>query len=231
MPRCLNPSGSSLQKEEKMARRKKPTCQRYPQTCSVYSKNINSQVKSANERWEGQGKPGKGRGKKRRKGKGPVTGDCDGSPEWSGLISCWHWMMPMLWSGGRADKISSKLADDVACLGGSMVEHQPRLLGSRVGFPAGLFAIFPFLPKLHFQVPFLLSLPLPAYPFPLPMIFRLCWKKKKNAFPAFIPKSAKLAKLTLAIARRATRPGSIDCARSLHWPIGGDAKFKAGVTC
>ena len=73
--------------------------------------------------------------------------------------------MPMLWRGGRADKISNKLAGDIACLGGWMVEHQPRLLGSRVRFLAGAFAFFSFLPKHHFQFPFLLSLPLP-YPFP-----------------------------------------------------------------
>ena len=106
------------------------------------------------------------------------NGDRDGSPERSGLVSCGHWMMPMLWSGGRADKISNKLAGDIACLGGSMVEHQRRLLGSRVRFPAGAFAIFPFLPKLHFQFPFpfLLSLsPFPPLPFPflLPSTFRL----------------------------------------------------------
>ena len=79
-------------------------------------------------------------------------------------------------------KFSNKLASDVACLGGSMVERQPRLLGSRVRFPAGAFAIFPFLPKLHFQFPFhpfpssffpflFLSLPLP-----LPSTFRLRFK-------------------------------------------------------
>ena len=78
--------------------------------------------------------------------------------------------MPMLWSGGRVDKMSNKLAGDVACLGGSMVEDQPCLLGSRVRFPAGKFAIFPFLPKLHFQFPFLLSLPLH---FPLSFPFNL----------------------------------------------------------
>ena len=61
-------------------------------------------------------------------------------------------------------KISNKLAGDVACLGGSMVEHQPRLLGSRVRFPAGAFAIFPFLPKLHFQSPFSLF-PSSFFPF------------------------------------------------------------------
>ena len=48
------------------------------------------------------------------------------------------------------DKISNKLTGDVACLGGSTVEHQPHLLWSRVRFPAGAFAIFfPFLPKLQ----------------------------------------------------------------------------------
>ena len=58
------------------------------------------------------------------------NGDRDGFPERSGLVNCGHWMMPMLWSGGRADKISNKLAGDAACLGGSMVEHK-RWLGSR----------------------------------------------------------------------------------------------------
>ena len=67
-----------MQKEEKMARRRKPTSQKYPQMCSFYSKNINSQVKSANERWEGEGKPGNGRGMKCRKGKGPVTATVTG---------------------------------------------------------------------------------------------------------------------------------------------------------
>ena len=65
-----------------------------------------------------------------------------GSPERSGLVSCGHWMMPTLWSGGRADKISNKLAGDIVCLGGSMVEHQLRVLEFRVRFPAGVFAIF-----------------------------------------------------------------------------------------
>ena len=124
---------------------------------------------------------------RKRKGKEEEVmhnGDRDGSPERSGLVSCGHWMMPMLWSGGKADKISNKLAGDIACLGGSMAEHQPRLLGSRVRFPAGVFAIFPFLPKLHFQFPFpfllpsssfpflILSLPLP-FPFLLPSTFRV----------------------------------------------------------
>ena len=90
-----------------------------------------------------------------------------GYPSEVGLV-CGHWIMPMLWSGGRTDKISNNLAGDIACLGGSMVEHQPRLLGSRVRFPAGAFAIFLFLPQLHFQFPFPLSLPLsfPSSSFP-----------------------------------------------------------------
>ena len=90
----------------------------------------------------------------------------------------------MLGSGGRADKISDKLAGDVACLSGSMVEHQPHLLGFRVRFPAGAFAIFPFLPKLHFQFPFpfLLSFPLP-FPFPLPPTFRLRKKTHLRIYP------------------------------------------------
>ena len=89
-----------------------------------------------------------------------------GSPSEAGLV-CGHWIMPMLWSGGRTDKISNKLAGDVACLGDSMVEHQPRLLGSRVWFPAGAFAIFSVSAKASLPIslspfPFLfLSLPLP----------------------------------------------------------------------
>ena len=130
------------------------------------------------------------------------NGDRDGSPaKWSGSVSCGQWMMPMLWSGGRADKISNKLAGDVACLGGSMVEHQPRLLGSQVQFLAGAFAIFsvsaeaslpislPFLlSPFPFSFPFLLSRPLPfpssSIPFPSPsdLSFAL-----KHAFFAFIP--------------------------------------------
>ena len=89
-----------------------------------------------------------------------------GSPSEAGLV-CGHWIMSMLWSGGRTDKISNKLAGDVACLGGSMVEHQPRLLGSRVRFPAGAFAIFSVSAKASLPIslspfPFLfLSFPLP----------------------------------------------------------------------
>ena len=43
-----------------------------------------------------------------------------------------------------------------------MVEHQPRLLGSRVRFPAGEFAIFCVSAKASLPIPFLLSLPLPS---------------------------------------------------------------------
>ena len=52
-----------------------------------------------------------------------------------------------------------------------MVEHQARLLGSQVQFPAGAFTIFPFLPKLHsqFPSPILFSLsPFPSSSFPFP---------------------------------------------------------------
>ena len=104
-----------------------------------------------------------------------------GSPSEAGLV-CGHWMVPVLWSGGRMDKVSNKLAGDVACLGGLMVEHQPRLLGSRVRFPAGVFAIFSVSVKASLPIslspflssffPFLfLSLPLP-----LPSTFRLALK-------------------------------------------------------
>ena len=92
------------------------------------------------------------------------NGDCDGSPERSGLVSCGHWMMPMLWSGGRADKISNKPVGDVVCLSGPMVEHQPRLLGSQVRFPPGAFAIFSVSAKASLPI----SLSLSPFPFPLP---------------------------------------------------------------
>ena len=92
------------------------------------------------------------------------NGDRDGFPERSGLVNCGHWMMPMLWSGGRADKISNKLAGDIACLGGSMVEHQPRLLGFRVRFPAGAFAIFSVSAKASLPIPLSLS----PFPFSFP---------------------------------------------------------------
>ena len=92
------------------------------------------------------------------------NGDRDGSPEPCGLVSCGHWMIPMLWSEGRADKISNKLAGDIACLGGWMVEHQPCLLGSWVRFPAGAFAIFSVSAKASLPI----SLSLSPFPFFFP---------------------------------------------------------------
>ena len=68
---------------------------------------------------------------------------------------------------GAEGELKEKLAGDVACLGGLMVEHQPRLLGSRVRFPAGAFAIFSVSAKASLPIslslfPFLfLSHPLP----------------------------------------------------------------------
>ena len=59
----------------------------------------------------------------------------------------------------------------------SLLEHQPRLLGSRVRFPAGAFAIFPFLSKLHFHFPFLLSLS-SSFPFPSPFDLSLALKTR-----------------------------------------------------
>ena len=122
------------------------------------------------------------------------NGDRDGFPKRSGLVNCGHWMVPMLWSGGRADKISNKLAGDIACRGGSMVEHQPRLLGSRVRFPAGAFAIFSVSAKA--SLPIFLSLS--PFPFSFPsssflfFFLSLCFSlrpfvcAKKRIF-AFIP--------------------------------------------
>ena len=88
---------------------------------------------------------------------------------------------------------SNKMAGDIAGLGGSMVEHQPRLLGSRVWFPAGAFAIFfrfcqSFTSNFPL-IPFLLSLstfPSSSFPFPSPFDF---WFALKNAFFAFIPRN------------------------------------------
>ena len=67
----------------------------------------------------------------------------------------------------KADKISNKLAGGVACLGGSMVEHQPRFLGSRVRFPAGAFAIFSVSAKASLPI----SLSLSPFPFSFPFLF------------------------------------------------------------
>ena len=81
----------------------------------------------------------------------------------------------------KRKEISNKLAGCVDCLGGSMVEHQPRLLGSR-SFPDWVIcdffrfyqsftSNFPF--PFPFSFPFLvLSFPRP-FPFPLPPTFRL----------------------------------------------------------
>ena len=111
-----------------------------------------------------------------------------GSPSEAGLV-CGHWIMPMLCSGGRTAKISNKLAGDVACLGGSMVEHQPGLLGSRVRFPAGAFAIFCVSAKASFPIS-LPSFPSSFFPFlflslllPLPSTFHLRFKIPHECFP------------------------------------------------
>ena len=65
-------------------------------------------------------------------------------------------------------KLSNNLAGDVACLGGLMVDLQPRLLGPGFDFLLRRLRFFPFLQKLHFQFPFFRSLPLP-----FPSYFRL----------------------------------------------------------
>ena len=65
------------------------------------------------------------------------------------------------------DKISNKLAGDIACLGSSMVEHQPRLLGFRVRFPAGAFAIF----SVSAKAPLPISLSFSPFPFSFPFLF------------------------------------------------------------
>ena len=66
-----------------------------------------------------------------------------------------------------------------------MVEHQPRLLGSRVRFPAGAFAIFSVsakaslpisLPPFHSSFCLFLFL---SFPLPLPSTFRFRFKKRR----------------------------------------------------
>ena len=128
------------------------------------------------------------------------------------LVSRGHWMMPMLWSGGRADKISNKLAGVVACLGGSMVEHQPRLLGSQVRFSAGAFAIFSVSAKASLPIslsPFL-SLPLP-FPFPL---FDL-WFALKNAYSHLSRSYVHFKEFTFV--SRAFVRFSANCSSSGRW--------------
>ena len=98
-----------------------------------------------------------------------------GPPERSGLVSGYR-MMPMLWHWGRADKISNKLAGDVVCPGSIHVCRRYQVL-----FPAGAFAIFPFLPKLHFPFVFLLSSPLSLpSPFPLPSLQSYAYYRMKR---------------------------------------------------
>ena len=70
-----------------------------------------------------------------------------------------------------SSKISNKLAGGVARLGGSMVEHQPRLLGSRVRFPAGAFAIFSVSAKASLPISLPPSLPLSFSSSSFPFLF------------------------------------------------------------
>ena len=98
------------------------------------------------------------------------NGDRDGSPSEAGLI-CGHWIMPMLWSGGRTDKILNKLAGGVARLGGSMVEHQPRLLGSRVRFRLGRLRYFSVSAKASLPISLPPSLPLSFSSSSFPFLF------------------------------------------------------------
>ena len=85
---------------------------------------------------------------------------------------CGHWMMPMLWCGGRADKISNKLAGDVACLGGSNDRASAAFAGVPGLIPGWGVYDFSVSAKASLPIPFLWSLPLP-FPFPLPLTFHL----------------------------------------------------------
>ena len=96
------------------------------------------------------------------------NGDCDGFPDRIGLV-CGHWMVPMLCNGGRADKKFQTLAGDVACLGGSVVEHQR--------FPAGAFVIFSVSAKASSPIS-LSPFPSSSFPFPSPfhLLLALCFE-------------------------------------------------------
>ena len=105
-----------------------------------------------------------------------------------------------------------------------MVEHQPRLLGSRVRFPAGAFAIFS-VPKLHFQFPFPLSLTLSflssSFPFlvlslslPLPSTFRLRFKISLFAFIPLITILSGRARCTMATVTGSPSEAGLVCG---HW--------------
>ena len=144
---------------------------------------------SANERSKGEGKgkeeevkgrerrkgTEKGKGKlevklwqKRKKSQTPQPGIEPGTPaNAADALPLSHrdkrYHQPVL-PGGRTDNISNKLAGDIACLGGSTVEHQPRLLGFRVRFPAGAFAIFSVSAKASLPI----SLSLSPFPFSFP---------------------------------------------------------------
>ena len=159
-----------------------------------------------------------------------------GSPSEAGLV-CGHWIMPMLWSGGRTDKISNKLAGDVACLGGLMVEHQPRLLGSRVRFPAGAFAIFSVSAKASLPIslslfPFLfLSHPLPflssSSPFDLAfahlnLTLRIYPFSKFVSFKVAVHRSSKgIAVPPVSIASCVAFIGALEQLRYSSWRIQG----------
>ena len=96
------------------------------------------------------------------------------------------------WSFGRHGKSrkrpsrESNPGTQQTRLGGSMVEHQPHLLGSRIRFPDGAFAIFSVSAKASlpislslssFSFPFLfLSLSLSLQPFICAKIWKIVWK-------------------------------------------------------
>ena len=97
------------------------------------------------------------------------NGDRDGFPRAKRVSQLWALDDRCLCCEVEAEqiKVSNKLTGDVACLGGSMVEHQPRLLGSPVRFPAGAFAIFSVSAKASLPISLSLS-PFPSSSFPFP---------------------------------------------------------------
>ena len=72
--------------------------------------------------------------------------------------------------------LSNKLAGDVACLGGPMVEHQPRFIGSWVRFP--IWGVCDF-----FSVSAKASLPISLSPFNSPLDLSLVLKPHSSHLP------------------------------------------------
>ena len=175
-----------------------------PSFGDVNSEWFTNTICSANERSKGEGKgkeeEGKGRGGKGEREReigsealaetekfaNAPAGNRTRDPSKRGWCST---IEPPRQAISPASLFSNKLAGDIACLGGSMVEHQPRLLGSRVRFPAGAFAIFSVSAKASLPISLSLSpfppLPFPSSSFPFPSPFDLSFALKNASSHLF----------------------------------------------